>query len=195
MNDDTLTPAEYFKHALSRFRKEDFPGAERFCSQAIEAGLNTADVYYLRGKSRHFAGNLAGAVEDYSNAIDLDSHHALAYQRRSEVRLSIGDEAGAQEDFLSAIQSYPNYHQQVLAPPSGYLPVSHRIPVECWTLRHKCLEFYEKKIDEARAAHNPAAELEYWQAFMAIGGTIDYGVEEVIYHIQRLQAKLNLLPE
>jgi tetratricopeptide (TPR) repeat protein len=191
-----MTPDDYFQRAVSRFRKEDFPGAESFCSQAIAAGLNTGDVYYLRGKAQQFAGNLPGAIEDYTRAIEIDSTHALAYERRGEARRIMGDEAGGKQDTLSAIQAYPICHQQFLHikfyRANGQPVFEGKVPAEYQPLWFRTIEFYQEQAMNARYSGDGLAELVNMQIFMIVGGLRFWEGDDPELRIQALKQTLKL---
>lgn len=68
-----------------------------------------AEIFLLRGNSRHGQGDLHGAFEDYRAAIAADPKHPQAWNNCGVVRQALGDLPGAVADFDRALCLDPYY--------------------------------------------------------------------------------------
>ena len=82
----------YFYRGLAKMNLDDYPGAERDCSEALERNPFVVNAYQVRGISRIRQKNYKGAIEDYQRALKLDPEnislwHNLVLCRMQEKRL------------------------------------------------------------------------------------------------------------
>ncbi len=77
-------------------------------SAAIDAGLSSAEAYYLRAQAYHRIGEPTAAVDDLSRAVELDPQMAAAYVLRGQVCLyEQGEWQEALSDFSTALELDP----------------------------------------------------------------------------------------
>jgi tetratricopeptide (TPR) repeat protein len=69
----------------------------------------TAEYYYLSGKSKIILKNYKGAVSDFTDAIKLSPNIADYYFARGKGNYNLEDYNGAIQDFSKAIDGVPNY--------------------------------------------------------------------------------------
>ena len=79
----------YFYRGLAKMNLDDYPGAERDCSEALERNPFVVNAYQVRGISRIRQKNYKGAIEDYQRALKLDPENIIwfcAVCRRKIIR-------------------------------------------------------------------------------------------------------------
>ncbi len=69
---DNIKDAEsYRKQGIDKFNLQDFTGAIKDLSKAIELEPKCADAYCYRGNAKHELQDFKGAVQDLGKAIEL----------------------------------------------------------------------------------------------------------------------------
>ena len=110
------TAKEYFDMGDSKYDLEDYIGAIKDYSKAIEINPNFADAYYNRGNAK---STEKGAIADYSKAIGINPNYADAYHKRGIAKLDLEDYEGAIADLSKAIEFNPDdadaYHVRGMA--------------------------------------------------------------------------------
>ena len=99
------TAKEYFDMGDSKYDLEDYIGAIKDYSKAIEINPNFADAYYNRGRAK---STEKGAIADYSKAIGINPNYADAYHNRGIAKLDLEDYEGAIADLSKAIEFNPD---------------------------------------------------------------------------------------
>lgn len=74
------TAADYFKRGNEKFVKNDFLGAEKDFTKAIELNPKFSEAYINRGRIKHNKfDDDRGAITDYTKAIEIDPKNANTY--------------------------------------------------------------------------------------------------------------------
>ena len=104
-----ISADEYSQRGISRFEKNDFPGAIGDFTRAIELnGQNLEFCYYFRGIALYRLGKLDDALVDLTKAISLRQHPRF-YDDRGNLLAQKGDLDGAIDDLNRAIELSPQY--------------------------------------------------------------------------------------
>jgi len=87
--------------------KNDFAGAGKDYSQAIELNPKNAKAYNGRGYGKQVQGDLDGAIADYNLAIQINDQSPLFHMNRGNARQAKGDLSGAIADFTRVMELDP----------------------------------------------------------------------------------------
>tara|TARA_X000001036_G_C20646384_1_gene793188 strand:- start:132 stop:1250 length:1119 start_codon:yes stop_codon:yes gene_type:complete len=97
----------YYSIAMNRFKAEDYEGAIKELSEAIEIDSSVSKYFNLRGVSKYRLKDYQGAIDDYIKAIDLDPKDEVLYLNRGNALRTVGDYKGSISDFSKAIELKP----------------------------------------------------------------------------------------
>jgi tetratricopeptide (TPR) repeat protein len=103
------TAEDYKKRGGVKREKEDYKGAIKDFSKAIELDPNYAEAYLWRGQAKNDIKDRYNAIEDYNKAIKLDPNFASAYGWRGNTKYELEDYHGALEDYNKAVKINPDY--------------------------------------------------------------------------------------
>ncbi len=97
----------YFFRGLAKANLEDFQGAERDCSLAIERNPFAVGCYQVRGYARIQQKNYAGAIADYEKALEYDPENSILWNNIAFCKLQQKDYDGAEKDIDQVIKFAP----------------------------------------------------------------------------------------
>ncbi len=98
------TFSDYFTMSIELYKKGDFAGAIKACTQAIALEPKKDAGYSERAMMERDHGDLAGALADYTQAIQLDPTDGYAFAGRGLARKMKGDLNGALEDYDQSLR-------------------------------------------------------------------------------------------
>lgn len=99
----------YFFRALAKYNLDDFRGAERDASLAIDRNPFITDAYELRGVARQNMGLDSLAIEDYRHALSLlPENKGLLYNMALALE-TVKDYASAEESFEKLLSAHPSF--------------------------------------------------------------------------------------
>lgn len=105
-----LTSAQdYYTEGEGKFINQDYEGAIKDYSQAIELNPDHVEAYYNRGLAKHFLEDYEGAIADYDKALTLNPDYTKAYYDRGNAKSNLGDYRGAIADYEQLLQRDPNH--------------------------------------------------------------------------------------
>ena len=90
--------------AREQFREGNYSEAIAYCNRAIDQDPDYIEVYYERGRAKHYAQKYSSAISDLDKFIDQNPDYAEAYGYRAEAKLRLGDIGEAEADFLIALR-------------------------------------------------------------------------------------------
>jgi tetratricopeptide (TPR) repeat protein len=93
------THEDYFNEGLVKYKNEDYKGAIRSFTKAIELKPDFTDAYFQRGCSRDDSGDSKGAIPDFSKTIELDPKYLEAYFYRGHAFMTAGENKKACDDW------------------------------------------------------------------------------------------------
>ncbi|MBM2833395.1 MAG: Tetratricopeptide 2 repeat protein [Candidatus Brocadiaceae bacterium] len=99
---DTELGGSYFKRGNDKYDSQDYTGAVKDYSKAIELNPKYASTYNNRGSAKAKLQDYTGAIQDYSKAIELNPKYASAYNNRGNAKESLKDKQGALADYSKA---------------------------------------------------------------------------------------------
>lgn len=111
----------YFFRALAKYNLEDYKGAERDASTAIEHNPFITDAYELRGVIRQNMGLHQEAIDDYTEALKLLPGNRGILYNKALAQEEIKDYDGAETSFEQLLQNYPNFEGGYLGRAKLYL--------------------------------------------------------------------------
>ena len=96
-----------YQKGISKYNEQDFNGSLKYFNDAITNGIETGQIYYLRGMSKSYIDDFKGASIDLSRVIDSFPEYEEifeAYFTRGKIRYhKLENYDGALEDFNEAI--------------------------------------------------------------------------------------------
>ena len=104
----------YFFRALAKYNLDDFKGAERDASLAIERNPFITDAYELRGVSRQNLGLDSLAIIDYTHALTLLPENRGMLFNLALAQENVKDYESAEKSYADLLRSHPGFD-------SGYL--------------------------------------------------------------------------
>lgn len=84
VNGGPLNPNALVARGTSRVKREDYDGAIRDFSRAIQRNPRSPHAYDGRGQAYHRKGDLLAAHRDFNSAVELDPKLVSAYRHRGE---------------------------------------------------------------------------------------------------------------
>ena len=109
----------HYNSGLEKYNRDDYQGAIRDYTKAIEFNYLNIDAYINRGSAKCEAGDYVGAIDDYTVGINyetaLTAPKADVYHMRSVAKLRANNIQGAIEDVSKAIEidnSLPDYYYE-----------------------------------------------------------------------------------
>jgi tetratricopeptide (TPR) repeat protein len=99
------TADDYFKQGNAKYLKNDFIGADKDFSKAIELNPKFFNAYINRGRLRHNKlDDDKSAIKDYNKAIELDPKSANAYYYRANAYRNLKEFKKACADWTKAAE-------------------------------------------------------------------------------------------
>lgn len=107
-----MTPRErsaqrFFNQGLDKLQKQDYQGAVKDFTQAIQINPKFDTAYVNRADLRLKLGDNKGAAEDYTQAMRTNPNFTYLYNSRGKAREALGDSKGAITDYTQATKLYP----------------------------------------------------------------------------------------
>ncbi len=99
----------YVERAVYLFNNEDFRGAIRDYTKAIELQPEEPEYWMSRGLARERLNHFSQAYNDYTKAIQLDEQFEKAWLHRANLLYKIGKFEEAIEDYDIALLKFENY--------------------------------------------------------------------------------------
>ena len=99
---------------LKKDRFEDFEGAIKDYTKAIEINQNYSSLYYNRGTALLNISDFEKAIKDFDKAIELESHISEYYDGRATAKRDSGNKKGAIEDFTESIKLNPENSSTII---------------------------------------------------------------------------------
>jgi tetratricopeptide (TPR) repeat protein len=104
----------YFFRGLAKFNLDDFPGAEKDCTESLERNPFVVNVYQVRGLSRIQQDKLEDAVKDYEKALEYDPENITLWHNLALCRIRQKQYQEAKEDLDRLIAVSPRYTKAYL---------------------------------------------------------------------------------
>ena len=101
------TPADYLKNGIEKHKSNDFKGAIKDYTNAINADKNLRDAYYNRGVCELALQDFNLAKKDFDKTIELDPKFVDAYYSRASVFVSQQKYTDALPDLDKTIELNP----------------------------------------------------------------------------------------
>ena len=95
---------EYNDIGIAKAKTEDYEGAIRDFTKAIEIIPYYAGSYDNRGIAKRYIGDYEGAITDHTRAIELNPDCYGAYSNRANAKLEMGNYEGAIADLTKAVE-------------------------------------------------------------------------------------------
>ncbi|MFM7887991.1 MAG: tetratricopeptide repeat protein, partial [Pseudanabaena sp.] len=116
---DELNSTLHYNSGLEKYNRDDYQGAIRDYTKAIEFNYLNIDAYINRGSAKCEAGDYVGAIDDYTIGINYETTliapKADVYHLRCRAKRQLNDIQGAIEDISKAIEidnSLPDYYYE-----------------------------------------------------------------------------------
>jgi len=94
--------------ARDKYNADDFKGAIKYYSEAIDCYIEFGFVYYDRAMSKKYSGDYHGALLDLNKAIEMDSNYSDAFYDRARLKHHQFNEFNsAMNDYNAAIKLNP----------------------------------------------------------------------------------------
>ncbi|MEO1068623.1 MAG: tetratricopeptide repeat protein [Cyanobacteria bacterium J06638_6] len=103
---DQTTTEDFFSQGGEKLDQNDYQGAIKDYTQAVELNPRYAEAYNNRGVAYARLGDRQSAIADYDRAIGLNPDYALAYANRGSSRRELGEREKAAIDYWQAAQLY-----------------------------------------------------------------------------------------
>jgi tetratricopeptide (TPR) repeat protein len=91
---------------MDAIKHQDFDGAIKNFTEAIQASPKYSDYYYQRGLAYYVEKNYQNAISDLNQAVAIGGH-AEAYLARGDAYYASGDFNGAVSAYSEGIQEFP----------------------------------------------------------------------------------------
>ena len=104
----------YFFRGLAKFNLDDFPGAEKDCTESLERNPFVVNVYQVRGLSRIQQDKLEDAVKDYEKALEYDPENITLWHNLALCRIRQKQYDAAKNDLDRLITVSPRYTKAYL---------------------------------------------------------------------------------
>lgn len=101
----------YFYRALAKLELEDYAGAEKDCSLAIERNKYRVESYKLRGFARQNLGKDSLAIEDYDEGLRYNPHDKYFLYYKSVAQTELKRYAEADSTFSLLLRQYPKFDE------------------------------------------------------------------------------------
>ena len=105
--------SDFFRKGNEKFKHQDYYGAIKDFTQAIQLDKSRDDLYYARGTARIKTKDYLNAIDDFSKAIELNPNNAKAWFNRCSVKTMIGDANGSKEDLEEAVRLNPKLKKYI----------------------------------------------------------------------------------
>lgn len=99
----------YFYRAIAKLNLDDYDGARRDASLAIERNPFITDAYEVRGVANQNLGNNAEAITDYDKALEMLPDNRSILYNKSMAQQEIKDYDGARASLKRLLEIYPSY--------------------------------------------------------------------------------------
>lgn len=111
----------YFFRAMAKYNLDDFRGAERDASLAIERNPFITDAYELRGVARQNLGLDSLAITDYAHALKLLPENKGILYNMALAQETVKDYDSAEKSFNQLLKSHPGFDGGYLGRAKMYL--------------------------------------------------------------------------
>lgn len=101
----------YFLRALAKLNLDDFRGAERDCTMALERNKFKTEAYKLRGFARQQLGLDSLAVEDYDTGLLDNPYDKYFLYYKAVAQTSAGRHAAADSTFTLLLRGNPDFDE------------------------------------------------------------------------------------
>src|SRR5688572_15676804 len=88
LNVSAQTAQEYLKSGIEKHTKQDFKGAIKDYTKAINSDKELKDAYFNRGTCELALKDFKAAMADFNKTIELDPKYTKAYYNRASVYAS-----------------------------------------------------------------------------------------------------------
>lgn len=99
----------YLLRAIAKLNLEDFPGAERDASKAIDLNPYITDAHEVRGVARQNLGRDSAAIADYRHALELLPRNRQLLFNIAMAQEAINDYAAADSSYATLLHHYPGF--------------------------------------------------------------------------------------
>jgi len=99
----------YFLRSIAKLNLDDFLGAERDATMAIERNPFIVDAWEVRGVARQNMGKNHEAIEDYNHALELLPDNRGLLYNKAMAQQDIKDLDGAADTYAVMLKRYPNF--------------------------------------------------------------------------------------
>ena len=97
----------YGNRGSEKIGLQDFEGALKDYTKAIEINPKYANAFYNSGIAKGALGDKQGALQDFSKAIEIKPEFAEAYYNRGFIKYNLNDKQRAIQDFDKALELKP----------------------------------------------------------------------------------------
>jgi tetratricopeptide (TPR) repeat protein len=131
------TAQEYLKNGITKHTQQDFKGAIKDYTKAINSDKGLKDAYFNRGTCELALKNFKAAIVDFSKTIELDPKYIKAYYGRASVYAS-------QEQYLETL---PDLDKTIALDPSfpDALTLRGQIRAQTGNKKGACEDFTKAK--------------------------------------------------
>ena len=172
----------YFFRGLAKFNLDDFPGAEKDCTESLERNPFVVNVYQVRGLSRIQQNKLEDAVKDYEKALGYDPENITLWHNLALCRMRQKQYDAAKKDLDQLITVAPRYTKAYLMRGEvgllqkdtlmaekdfGRAIEMDRYDPDCWA-SHAMLQLMRSKYKEAEEELGKAIHLSFRNAGLYI---------------------------
>jgi len=102
------TAVDYYNRGIAKDEANDFNGAIKEYSKAIELNSKHINAYYNRGLAKEALTDYKGAIRDFNKVIELNPNEQGAYFHLGFSKFNLKDYKGAIENYTIAIKLDPN---------------------------------------------------------------------------------------
>lgn len=99
----------YLLRAIAKLNLDDYTGAERDATEALDRNPFLADAYEVRGVARQNMDRYPEAVADYDQALATYPDNRNLLYNKSQAQISMKDYAGADSTFEQLTRNYPRF--------------------------------------------------------------------------------------
>ena len=107
-------PDSYSGIGYCKNQQEDYYGAIKVLTKAIELDPQYIDAYINRGNSKNALKDHYGAISDFTKAIEIDPKDDDAYYNRGNAKSDLKDYYGSISDYTKAIEIDPTQNDVYL---------------------------------------------------------------------------------
>jgi len=143
------TVEAYKEQGDAKYEKQDYRGAIKDYTKAIELDPEDALALDSRGSAKDELGDHAGAIDDFTKAIELSPNFGMPYFFRGCAKLNLKDYGKAIDDFIKAIELCPNFPDAYFKRGNAKSDLQdHSGAIEDFTTAMELYPGYEKTYDK-----------------------------------------------